>query len=130
MIRQQADQHFGSSFLAALSIRGRTWATLASKSPEWVQAMQDELNALEKNHTWELTSLPAGHKAISSKWVYKIKYKATVAIDKYKARLVIRATAKGWQLHQLDINNAFLHGFIDEDIYMQPPAGYNGASPG
>ncbi|GKA17682.1 retrovirus-related pol polyprotein from transposon TNT 1-94 [Tanacetum coccineum] len=102
----------------------------ASKSPEWVQAMQDELNALEKNHTWELTSLPAGHKAISSKWVYKIKYKATVAIDKYKARLVIRATAKGWQLHQLDINNAFLHGFIDEDIYMQPPAGYNGASPG
>ncbi|GJT35233.1 retrovirus-related pol polyprotein from transposon TNT 1-94 [Tanacetum coccineum] len=102
----------------------------ASKSPEWVQAMQDELNALEKNHTWELTSLPAGHKAISSKWVYKIKYKATMAIDKYKARLVIRATAKGWQLHQLDINNAFLHGFIDEDIYMQPPVGYNGASPG
>ncbi|GJZ25819.1 retrovirus-related pol polyprotein from transposon RE1 [Tanacetum coccineum] len=83
---------------------------------------------------FELTSLLAGHKSISSKWVYKIKYKANGTIDKYKGSYYegfdSLATAKGWALHQLDINNAFLHGFIDEDIYMQPPPGYNGASTG
>ena len=40
------------------------------------------------------------------------------------------ATAKGWPLHQLDINNAFLHGFIDEEVYMFPPEGYTKALPG
>lgn len=131
----------------------------ASQNPKWVQAIDIELNALVKNDTWEVTYLPAVHRAISSKWVFKIKYKANGTIDKYKARLVIRvfdqqegrdykhtfspvaklatvrvfialATAKGWPLHQLDINNAFFHGFIDEEIYMQPPAGYKGASAG
>nr|GEY78324.1 reverse transcriptase, RNA-dependent DNA polymerase [Tanacetum cinerariifolium] len=119
----------------------------ASKYPKWVQAMQAKLDALEKNQTWELTYLPIGHKAISSKWVYKIKYKASRKVDRYKARLVIRgfdqkegtdykhtfspvakrapvrvlitlATAKGWPLHQLDINNAFLHCFLEEGIYL------------
>lgn len=46
-------------------------------------------------------------------------------------RVVIAlATTKQWPLHQLDINNAFLHGYIDEDIYMKPPQGYHKALPG
>ena len=40
------------------------------------------------------------------------------------------ATAKDWPLHQLDINNAFLHGFIDEQVYMLPPTSYTKALPG
>ncbi|GKE28381.1 retrovirus-related pol polyprotein from transposon TNT 1-94, partial [Tanacetum coccineum] len=108
----------------------------ACKSPEWVEAMEKELSALELNKTWELTELPANCKAISFKWVYKIKYHQDGSVEKYKARLVIRgfnkkegidykhtfspvaklatvrvliaiATAKGWPLHQLDANNAF-----------------------
>lgn len=43
--------------------------------------------------------------------------------------LIALATAKQWPLHQLDINSAFLHGFLDEEIYMKPPEGYSKAQP-
>nr|GEU39674.1 retrovirus-related Pol polyprotein from transposon TNT 1-94 [Tanacetum cinerariifolium] len=105
--------------------------------PKWVEAMEKELKALEINDTWQLTELPEGHKAISSKWVYKIKYFPNRKVERYKARLVIRgfdqkegvdskhtfspvakaatvrvliaiATAKGWPIHQLDINVGLL----------------------
>ena len=88
-----------------------------------------------------------------------MKYRPDGSIERYKARLVIRGfqqikdkdykhtfspvakltvvrilialgTAKGWPLHQLDINNAFLHGFRDEEVYMYPPEGYDKAKPG
>nr|GEW20321.1 putative zinc finger, CCHC-type [Tanacetum cinerariifolium] len=58
---------------------------------------------------------------------HTFSYVAKLAIVRV---LIALATTKGWPLHQLDINNAFLYGFIDEDIYMQPPAGCNDASPG
>nr|GEY03687.1 hypothetical protein [Tanacetum cinerariifolium] len=51
----------------------------------WVEAMNKELEALEKNNTWNLTKLPSGHKAITSKWVYKTKFKPTSIIERLKA---------------------------------------------
>ncbi|GJY49404.1 retrovirus-related pol polyprotein from transposon TNT 1-94 [Tanacetum coccineum] len=88
-----------------------------------------------------------------------IKYKPDRKVDGFKARLVVGgfnqkegldykhifspvaklatvrvlitiATAKQWPLHQLDINNAFLHGYIKDEIYILPPEGYTKASPG
>ncbi|GJV04359.1 retrovirus-related pol polyprotein from transposon TNT 1-94 [Tanacetum coccineum] len=56
----------------------------------WVEAMNKELQALEKNNIWELTTLTAGHKPITSKWVFKIKYYPDGSLDKFKARLVVR----------------------------------------
>ncbi|KAL0345579.1 UNVERIFIED_CONTAM: Retrovirus-related Pol polyprotein from transposon TNT 1-94 [Sesamum radiatum] len=115
-------------------------------------AMNDELAALEKNHTWEVVELPKGKKAIGSKWVYKVKHKPDGSIDRYKTLLVAKgynqikgidyidrfspvakavtvrillvvASNFDWAIHQVDINNAFLHGFLEEDIYMLPPNG-------
>nr|GEZ32418.1 retrovirus-related Pol polyprotein from transposon TNT 1-94 [Tanacetum cinerariifolium] len=125
----------------------------------WVEVIKKELEALERNNTWTLTKFPSRHKAITFKWVYKTKFKPTSIIERLKARLVVRgfnqkegldykhtfspiarlatvrvliaiATAKQWPLHQLDINNAFLHEYINEEIYMLPPEGYTKAKPG
>ena len=48
----------------------------AMRNPDasmWMTAMQEEIEALHRNHTWKLVELPAGRKAIGNKWVYKIK---------------------------------------------------------
>nr|GEW93034.1 hypothetical protein [Tanacetum cinerariifolium] len=52
--------------------------------------MNKEMKALYRNETWEITNLPKGRKPISSKWVFKIKYKSTGEVERYKARLVAK----------------------------------------
>ncbi|KAL2247810.1 UNVERIFIED_CONTAM: Retrovirus-related Pol polyprotein from transposon RE1 [Sesamum indicum] len=115
--------------------------------------MKQEIDALEKNNTWELCALAEGKKPIGCKWIFKTKLKPDGSVERYKARLVAKglnqvegedysdcfapvaktitvrtllgaAAAKGWHLHHLDVNNAFLHGSLDETIYMTPPEGY------
>ena len=122
--------------------------------------MDKDIIALEKNETLYLTQLPANKKVISSKWVYKIKYLPGENVERYKAGLVVVGyqqvegtyythsfspiaktaiveviisleTAKGWHLCQLDINNAFLHGLLDQEVvFMKPPLGCKRAKPG
>ena len=65
----------------------------AVKDAKWWKAMDDEIEAIERNDTWELTNLPKGHKTIGVKWVFKTKIKENGEVDKYKARLV----AKGYK---------------------------------
>jgi hypothetical protein len=64
----------------------------AVKHEEWRNAMDQEIESIEKNETWDLTSLPSGAKKIGVKWVYKTKLNEKGKVEKYKARLV----AKGY----------------------------------
>lgn len=109
--------------------------------------MDKELIALEQNHTWDLVDLPKGKRAIGNKWVYKVKLKVDGSIERFKARLVAKGYTqeydivyeesfshvvklttirclialvahRGWQLFQLDVNNAFLHGDLHKEVYM------------
>ncbi|KAL6134532.1 hypothetical protein ACLB2K_066763 [Fragaria x ananassa] len=124
----------------------------AAAHPEWQAAMDFELQALQANDTWSLTTLPVGKKPIGCRWVYKIKHKSDGSIERYKARLVAQgftqlegidyqdtfsptakiiivrcllalAVARRWPLHQMDVNNAFLHDDLQEEIYMSLPPG-------
>ncbi|MCI11288.1 putative retroelement pol polyprotein, partial [Trifolium medium] len=122
----------------------------ACQHPQWVKAMDTELQALQHNNTWTIVDLPVGAKAIGRKWVYKIKRKSDGSIERYKARLVAKgynqvegidyfetfspvakmttirvvlaiASSKNWFIHQLDVDNAFLHGDLCENVYMKIP---------
>ncbi|KAL2248343.1 UNVERIFIED_CONTAM: Retrovirus-related Pol polyprotein from transposon RE1 [Sesamum indicum] len=80
----------------------------AQQYSEWKEAMKQEIDALEKNKTWELSALPKGKKPIGCKWVFKTKLKPYGSVERHKARLV----AKGFNQVQ------------EETIYMTPPEGY------
>lgn len=77
----------------------------AIQKKEWLHAMQHELSALQNNHTWILVDLPKGKKAISCKWVYKLKLKSDGSIERYKARLVARGFT---QKQGIDYDETFL----------------------
>ncbi len=122
-------------------------------NPKWDNAMDEKMATLDANVTWELAALPKDKKAIGCKWVYKVKHNVGGSMNKYKARLVAKgyaqtyginyeetyspiakmttvraiiamAAAKGWSLHQMDVKNAFLHGHLHEEGYMEQPPGY------
>ena len=66
--------------------------------------MKEEINALEKNQTWELVPKPRDVKPISCKWVYKIKTRPDGSIERHKARLVARGFS---QQYGLDYDETF-----------------------
>ena len=62
----------------------------AIRDDNWVQAMDKEMNSIEKNDTWDLVDLPNDKNLIGVKWVYKTKVNEKGEIDRFKARLVAK----------------------------------------
>ncbi|KAE8735455.1 hypothetical protein F3Y22_tig00000340pilonHSYRG00428 [Hibiscus syriacus] len=87
-------------------------------SVKWESSMKDEMDSLMSNQTWELAELPPGKKALHNKWIYRIKEEHDGS-KRYKARLVV----KGFQQKE-DVKTAFLHGDLEEEIYMRQPEGF------
>ena len=115
--------------------------------------MNEEYPSLLANDTWDLVHLPKGQKLVRCKWVYRTKYGLDGKVDKHKARLVAKgfsqvegidytetfspvakmnsirlvlslAASFKWEVHQMDVKSAFLHGGLHEEIYMEQPIGF------
>ncbi|GJY38368.1 retrovirus-related pol polyprotein from transposon TNT 1-94, partial [Tanacetum coccineum] len=126
--------------------------TQALKHREWREAMSEEFNALIQNHTWDLVPRTSQN-LLGNKWVFRVKRFPDGSIQKFKTRLVAKgfhqrqgidytetfspvtkpvtirvilclALSKTWPLRQLDINNAFLNGTLQEEVYMAQPVGF------
>ena len=119
----------------------------------WKEAIRSEMDSIMSNATWEVVERPYGCKPIGSKWVFKKKLRPDGTIERYKARLVIKGYSQkegedffdtyspvarlttfrellslvvsyGLLVHQMDVKTSFLNGELDEEIYMEQPAGF------
>nr|CAD1821673.1 unnamed protein product [Ananas comosus var. bracteatus] len=91
--------------------------------PGWRAAMEEEMMALDANGTWELVPLPADKRAIGCKWVFTVKMNPDAKLASIRLFISLAATSH-WVLHQLDIKNAFLHGDLQEEVYIEQPPGF------
>ncbi|KAI5317804.1 hypothetical protein L3X38_037511 [Prunus dulcis] len=125
----------------------------AIEDKAWKEAMDTEIETIEKNGTWELVERPTDKPVIGVKWVFKTKLNLDGTVQKHKARLVAKgyaqkpgidynetfalvarldtirtlialAAQKGWKLFQLDVKSAFLNGVLEEEVYTEQPEGF------
>lgn len=128
----------------------------SEQSKQWEEAMRQEIQSLEANGTWELVPWN-GQTLVDNRWTFKVKLDNSGNVSRYKARLVARgfsqrlgidywdtfspvirmesvrsiiaiAAAKKMVVQQFDVKTAFLHGELEETIYMKQPAGFGDGS--
>nr|GEX85529.1 retrovirus-related Pol polyprotein from transposon TNT 1-94 [Tanacetum cinerariifolium] len=75
------------------------------KDKRWRSAMDNKLEASERNQTWTIEELPSNKKALGCKWVYKTKYKLDGTIERFKSRLVI---LDNHQVERIDYTKTFV----------------------
>jgi hypothetical protein len=125
----------------------------ALADPQWRRAMEEEHDALQANHTWDLVPRPHGANVVTGKWIFKLKLHADESLKRYKARYVLRgftqrpgvdydetfslvvkpatvrtiltlALSRDWPVYQLDVKNTFLHDTLTETVYFTQPVGF------
>ena len=135
------EDHDPSSVLEALSSHDKS---------KWEEAMEREMHS---NEVWEQVEPPLERKIVGSKWIFRKKMDANGTVNRYKARLVAQGCSQRFgldyeetfspvvcfesvrsvvalgaqhkfQLHQMDVTTAFLHGELSEEVYMEQPEGY------
>jgi hypothetical protein len=142
------------SHVSFLSMTGPKKIYEASKHDDWIRAMNEELDQIEKNNTWELVPRLEDKNIIGSKWVFKNKMNEKGQVVRNKARLVCKGYAqvegqdfdetfapvarleairmflsyschKNFKVYQMDVKSAFLNGDLEEEVYMEQPEGFS-----
>ncbi|GKD89821.1 retrovirus-related pol polyprotein from transposon TNT 1-94, partial [Tanacetum coccineum] len=97
----------------------------ALKDESWIIAMQEELNQFIANNVWELVPQPKNMTIVGTKWVYRNKLDENGVVSRNKARILLAYDcALDFKLFQMDVKNAFLNGFINEEVYVVQPPGF------
>jgi hypothetical protein len=125
----------------------------ANKSEDWIKAMNEELDQIEKNHTWELVPRPKDKNVVGTKWIFKNKLNENGQIIKNKAILVCKGYAqvegidfeetfspvarleairmflafacfRNFKIYQMDVKSTFLNGTLEEEVYIEQPEGF------
>ena len=115
--------------------------------------MKDEISSLHKNKTYQLVKRPRKQRVLKNKWVYKVKHDESSPLPRFKARLVVKgftqrhgvdydeifslvvkmtsirvvlslAETMNLEAEQLDVKTVFLHGDLEEEVYMEQPEGF------
>ena len=121
--------------------------------PQWLEAMEEEMRRIVELGTWDLVPKPADTNIVGCKWVYKVKCDQRGEVSRYKARLVAQgftqvpgvdyidtfapvakfstlrvllaiAASHDWEIHQMDVKNAYLNGKLTETIYIKQPPNF------
>jgi hypothetical protein len=95
------------------------------QDPDWVLALQEELNSFKRNEVWNLVPRPKQN-VVGTKWVFHNKQDEHGVVIRNKARLVAKgyATHHSFKLFQMNIKSAFLNGPIKEEVYVEQPPGF------
>lgn len=147
-----------STFIADITIPNTVFeAKTGTHKDQWESSMKTEYDSLIQNNTWTLVDPPKDRKPVKNKWIFRLKTKPDGSVDRYKARLVAKgcsqkfgvdyletfspvakfdsirtllsiAAVKDYEIYQLDIKTAFLHGDLRETIYMEQPEGFDDGS--
>ena len=125
----------------------------ALETKSWVEAMNEEIELIEKNKTWSLVPRPKDKNIIGTKWVFRNKLNEDGEVCRNKARLVCKGYSqeevidygqifshvailegirtllanvahKGFKVYQMDVKFAFLNGILDEEVYIEQPKGF------
>ncbi|CAL1406107.1 unnamed protein product [Linum trigynum] len=125
----------------------------AMQYSEWDAALRKEHSALLQNRTWDLVPRQPHFNVLGNKWVYRIKHHSDGSLNLFKCRLVAKgfhrrpgidftetyspvikpvtvrtiftiALSHNWPIKQFDVNNAFLQGPLDDEVYMVQPPGF------
>ncbi|KAK8931081.1 hypothetical protein KSP39_PZI016518 [Platanthera zijinensis] len=128
-------------------------AVESAERHHWMAAMQEEMQLLRTNHTYDLVRLLKGKKALKNRWIFRLKEGASPTPPRYKARLVVKGFAQrqgidfdeifspvvkmssiqvvlglvarlDLEVEQMDVKTAFLHGDLEDELYMEQPDGY------
>lgn len=125
----------------------------SDENKKWMDAMHEEMKSLHDSHTYGLVKLPKGKRALETRWIYRVKHESNSKTPRYKVILVVKgfrqrkgvdfnyifspvvnmssirtmsslAATLDLEVEQMYVKTTFIHGDLEEEIYMKQPNGF------